>query len=47
MSAEASIRYVNKIKYQEFYFQIYYAFGSLSLPEMPYRKFQSIGAGQK
>jgi hypothetical protein len=29
MSAEARVRYVNKIKYQEFFFQIYYAFGSL------------------
>jgi len=31
MSAEASVRYVNKIKYQDFYFQIYYALGSLFL----------------
>jgi len=31
VSVETSVRYVNQIKYQEFYFQIYYALGSLFL----------------
>jgi hypothetical protein len=31
MAAEASIRCINKIKYQGFYFQIYFALGCLFL----------------